>query len=149
MSGLKITVAELKAIAATFDRVAIPNAILVTDEEWERIKNTIQLLENITTEVFSAPNFGNATDAFIVDELGEIGPIVKGVTKYEKMLKEVAKSRKPEDKNSLEGETYIMFFEDKVRTGFGADLLREHVDSVSLAKCLTSTEYVETRTKKK
>lgn len=78
--------------------------------------DTLRYYDNMAGDTFRAPNLANATNPFIVDELGEIRSEIKPRQKYEKVLGEVLKNQIENgtlvnmDGKSIEGDSYIATF---------------------------------------
>lgn len=66
---------------------------LIGSELFERLINTLRYHDNMSGEKFRAPNLGNATNGFLIDELGEIRAEIKPRQTYEAMLKTMLKDK--------------------------------------------------------
>ncbi len=93
-------------------------------------------------EKFRIPDLRNVTMPFICDELGDIRAQIKGLQKYEGILKERAKSLKEDDVEEYEGDVFEMVFNQVCQVRLDNDLIRMDMDEEWLTAHSKEVEYV-------
>lgn len=66
---------------------------LIGDELFGRLVETLRYYDNMAGEKFRAPTLANATNMFIIDELGEVRGEIKPRQTYEKLLSTFLKDK--------------------------------------------------------
>lgn len=143
---MRLTAEDLKKVEEASEHQD-SRGIEISLADWASIKSTIAYYSNMQGEKFVAPLLSQATDSFLVDELGLMREEIKARQTYEKLLKSVIELRLPAGQQYLEGEDYGVFFQNKSRSTLSKDAVVAKYGNVD--DCYKSTDYVEAKTSKK
>lgn len=119
----RITAKDLKNARDSF---ALSDALL------DAVQETLLYYDNMMGDKFRAPNLGNATIGFLVDEIAQLKAEIKPRETYEKLLKGILNQHRENGETNWRGEQAQGKFKFVVKRIPDQDKLKAHVTAAGL-----------------